>query len=298
MSIDATPRLREAVLQQARAQNFDEAHMAKLKASHILRALSRKSVFLAAAADIAKTIQAVGDLCKRHRRDFLLPNTCTEAERDRIEAEIGQYIRTCTGNISRLEDGVPHDFSGKDRGCNASTAAHCHGVCLILSERLQHIGKAFDQCRAVRYQHLIRKRNAAKEAQVAAERADRQHHESQASRHQGIDQTQMISDAENAALQRQLLNTSSDVARLERGMRDVATLNQMFSTQVVQQSEQIEHIYAQAVQTSMNVAKGNQQLQKALTHSAAARKYVFILLLLASCTLLFFDWFYSARRNT
>jgi t-SNARE complex subunit (syntaxin) len=55
----------------------------------------------------------------------------------------------------------------------------------------------------------------------------------------------MISDAENAALQRQLLNTSSDVARLERGMRDVATLNQMFSTQVVQQSEQIEHIYAQ-----------------------------------------------------
>lgn len=56
---------------------------------------------------------------------------------------------------------------------------------------------------------------------------------------------QVVSDAENAALQQQLLGTSRDVKQMERTMRDIATLNQMFSTQVVQQSEQIEHMYDQ-----------------------------------------------------
>lgn len=75
----------------------------------------------------AGTIQTVGDLCKRHRKDFLQPNTCTEAERDRIEAEIGQYIKACTTNIARLDGGVQQGKSGGGE-VNASTAAHCHGV--------------------------------------------------------------------------------------------------------------------------------------------------------------------------
>lgn len=296
MSVDATPRLRQAVLRQAQAQNLDEEQLARLKASHVLRALSRKSVFLAAAADIAGTIYAVGDLCKRHRKDFLQPNTCTEAERDRIEAEIGQYIKACTTNITRLEGGVQHSNTGSSEGVNASTAAHCHGVCLILSERLQYIGKAFDECRAVRYQYLIRQRDKARAAQAAAEQVNRSPLSSSSGGQQsGLQQAQVASDAENAALQQQLLSTSRDVMHMERSMRDVATLNQMFSTQVVQQSEQIEHIYDQAVQTSLNVTKGNQQLKKALRHNAAARKYIVVLLLLGSCGLLFFDWFYSAK---
>ncbi len=80
----------------------------------------------------AATVQAVGDLCRRHRRDFLQLHTCTEAERDRIEAEIGQYIKACTANIARLEAGVrgPANTGGSAAAVavNASTAAHCHGV--------------------------------------------------------------------------------------------------------------------------------------------------------------------------
>ena len=208
---------------------------------------------------------------------------------------------------------------------------------------------------------------------------------------------QTTSDAENAALQQQLLTTSEDVARMERSMRDIVTLNQMFSAQVVHQSEQIEHIYGkvrywgavvpqrhprsqhdpqhlacrysagrlftddraparrnddmivppsqcgplrflwwdfhemlqlqrkqmmhgrnvcmtalarahvqcsanthtvagmQAVETSMNLTRGNTQLRKALRHSQAARKYVLVLLLAASLSLLFLDWYYSGR---
>ena len=52
---------------------------------------------------------------------------------------------------------------------------------------------------------------------------------------------------------------------------------------------------AQAVESSLNVTKGNTQLRKALRHSAAARKYMLLLLLVASFGLLFLDWYYSGR---
>lgn len=42
----------------------------------------------------------------------------------------------------------------------------CALQCLILSERLQHIGKVFDQCRAVRYQQLMQQRNKRAASQV------------------------------------------------------------------------------------------------------------------------------------
>lgn len=52
-------------------------------------------------------------------------------------------------------------------------------------------------------------------------------------------------DAENAALQQQLLAMGSEVAAVERSVRDVAALNQMFSAQVVHQSQQIEQLYTE-----------------------------------------------------
>jgi hypothetical protein len=52
----------------------------------------------------------------------------------------------------------------------------------------------------------------------------------------------------------------------------------------------------QAVQTSVNVTRGNLHLRQALRYSAAARRYVMVLLLVASFGLLFLDWFYSGKR--
>ena len=52
-------------------------------------------------------------------------------------------------------------------------------------------------------------------------------------------------DAENVALQQQLLALGGEVVAMERSMRDVAALNQMFSAQVLHQSEQIEQLYSE-----------------------------------------------------
>ena len=52
-------------------------------------------------------------------------------------------------------------------------------------------------------------------------------------------------DRENLSLQRELLSMSKQVNTVETTLREVATLNQMFSTEVMHQSEQIETLYLQ-----------------------------------------------------
>lgn len=86
--------------------------------------------------------------------------------------------------------------------------------------------------------------------------------------------TQATSDAENAALQQQLLTTSEDVTRMERSMRDIATLNQMFSAQVVHQSEQIEHIYGKVCCWGAAVAQRHPHSQQSLRPTAPRMQIV------------------------
>lgn len=52
---------------------------------------------------------------------------CSEAERDRIEEQVGKYMRSCTDNIARLEASVNAEKPGS-RGLNAHMVAHRHGV--------------------------------------------------------------------------------------------------------------------------------------------------------------------------
>ena len=51
----------------------------------------------------------------------------------------------------------------------------------------------------------------------------------------------------------------------------------------------------QAVKATANISRGNVHLQKAIQHNAAGRKYVLVLLVLASMLLVFLDWYYAGR---
>lgn len=48
---------------------------------------------------------------------------CSEAERDRIEEQVGAFVRTCTDNIARLEASV-----AAEPVLNAHVVAHRHGA--------------------------------------------------------------------------------------------------------------------------------------------------------------------------
>ena len=62
-----------------------------------------------------------------------LTGRCSEAERDRIEEQVGLFVRRCTENISRLEASVQQQQqqqqqTGASRGLNPHVAAHRLGV--------------------------------------------------------------------------------------------------------------------------------------------------------------------------
>jgi hypothetical protein len=78
----------------------------------------------------ARDIQKVSGLVKQHRRDFVQPGACSEAERDRIEEEIGTFLRTCNKNVELLESSIPSEQDAADgkTDLNLTTIAHRHGV--------------------------------------------------------------------------------------------------------------------------------------------------------------------------
>ena len=49
----------------------------------------------------------------------------------------------------------------------------------------------------------------------------------------------------------------------------------------------------QAVQATADIASGNVHLTKAIRYNTSTRKIMLVILLLASASLLFWDWFYS-----
>ena len=55
------------------------------------------------------------------------PGRCSEVERDRIEEQVGRYMRSCTANIARLEASIKADQPGV-RSLNPHMIVHRHGV--------------------------------------------------------------------------------------------------------------------------------------------------------------------------
>jgi syntaxin 18 len=238
------------------------------------------------------------------------------------------YVKKCSANISQLQNLLkltPAGSPAKQLPINTDMLAHRQGMVLLLSEKLGLLSSAFDRLRSLRYQQ-----NAAQQAMKARRTPPppprhistttttgsslRSRFPTATSSYNGTDidgstaaisshphqqhyTTQMsvqeTSDAENLALQHELLSRVDEVSRAEKTVREIATLNQMFSTAILAQSEQIEQLYMEAVAATGHLERGNLQLERAIRTNSSGRKYLFFFLVLATLGLLFLDWFYS-----
>ena len=85
--------------------------------------------------DQAGNIRTAAGLVRQHHRDFSPLASCSEAERDRIEAEVGGYLKACAANVARLEASVP----AVNGVANATAVAHQHGVVRGRALRARHM---------------------------------------------------------------------------------------------------------------------------------------------------------------
>jgi syntaxin 18 len=342
----------------------------------------------------ARDVNGLRAYLREHQRDYAQLGRLGEPERDRIEGEVGTYVRSCSANIDKLQQmlAAPAAAGGSPARAaappNADQLAHRQGQVLILAERLRSAAALFDRLRSLRYQQL-QAAEAARLARLPRSGPPRQP-QTTGELHAAMRQAaapppqagggagggaaaaaQQQIQLENQALQLELLGMSDQasggyccgaastgparhhgfcscccsacrpclawhsspsppppllppfntapllrctlcipghafhpseaglpttllqVQQAERTVREIATLNQMFSAAITQQGEQIEQLYNEAVQATGYIDRANVQLGKAVRTNKAARKYLLVFFLVASLGLLFLDWWNS-----
>ena len=86
---------------------------------------------------------------------------------------------------------------------------------------------------------------------------------------------------------------TNQVQQVEKTVREITAMQQMVSTAVMQQAEQIEQLYNAAVEATFNVTRGNEEVRKTIAVNRSSTLYLVVLLLVAAAMLLFFDWLNS-----
>eukprot|EP01018_Ginkgo_biloba_P009324 Gb_05891 [translate_table: standard] len=307
---DKTDEFKEAVRTIASAQGFDEVKMAKVSASLILRKPRPKSPFIEGALKTLESIQTLQDFVLNHRKDYTDQHRTTEQDRDNIEHEIGVFVKACREQIDILKNNIEiEDKKGEtmtwlgSRGAvaNADIIAHKHGVVLILSERLHAVTAVFDQLRAARFREAIDKTIPRRMQPLQSKSSSLETSATHGPTNSGVMQQdvpgetigirQQLLDAETQALQVELTNLLDTVQETEAKMVEMSALNHLFSTHVLQQAQQIECLYEQAIEATQNVQKGNKELAKAIERNSSSRTFLLLFLVVLPLSLLFLDWY-------
>ncbi|QCD92167.1 syntaxin-81 [Vigna unguiculata] len=303
---DRTEDFKDAVRHTAHSLGYDEAKVASIMASFIIHKPPQRSPFSKAAL---KTLESIGELdqfLSKHRKDYTDLHRTTEKERDSIEHEVSTFIKTCQEQIDILKNSINQEEE-TSKGwlgiattkSNADMIAHKHGVVLILSERLHTVTAQFDQLRAVRFQDAINKaiprrklnRVTRKDSAETSKPDTMELREPEELRAEPLRVQQQLLDDETRALQVELTNLLDTVQETETKMVEMSALNHLMSTHVLQQSQQIEHLYEQAVEATKNVELGNKELSQAIQRNSSSRTFLLLFLFVLTFSILFLDWY-------
>ncbi|KAG2685525.1 hypothetical protein I3760_10G129100 [Carya illinoinensis] len=242
----------------------------------------------------------------KHRKDYVDLHRTTEQERDSIEHEVSAFIKACQEQIDILKNGINSEESDskgwlgiRADNSNVDTIAHKHGVVLILSERLHSVTIQFDQLRAIRFQDAISramprrklKRNANSNSEDSSKSNAIELRELNELQSDPLRLQQQHLDDETRALQVELSSLLDVVHETETKMVELSALNHLMSTHVLQQSQQIELLYNQAVEATMNVELGNKELTQAIQRNSSSRTFLILFLFVLTFSIIFLDWY-------
>ncbi|KAJ9553509.1 hypothetical protein OSB04_017554 [Centaurea solstitialis] len=320
---DRTEDFKDAVNRGALSLGFNESLMcdycqqakrAALLASFIMHKPRERSHFIKAAL---KTLESIGTLEQfliKHRKDYVDPHRTTTEERDSIEHEISVFVKACKEQIDILKNSITDEEANSKgwlgiRGdANADTIAHKHGVVLILSERLHSVTSQFDQLRAVRFQDAINRAMPRRKPKRAPEKTSTDSFQSgknQEAREPASSEVrdrgevqaepmkvqQQLLDDETRALQVELSSLLDAARDTETKMVEMSALNHLMSTHVLQQAQQIEYLYDQAIEATKNVEMGNKELTQAIQRNSSSRTFLLLFLIVLTFSVLFLDWY-------
>ncbi|PHT49881.1 Syntaxin-81 [Capsicum baccatum] len=311
---DRTEDFKDVARRSALSLGYDESKTAALLASFIMHKPRQRSGFTRAALKTLESIGTVEQFLMKHKKDYVDLHRTTEQERDSIEHEVTIFVKSCKEQIDVLRNSINEEDANskgwlglKGDNLNADTVAHKHGVVLILSEKLHSVTSQFDQLRAIRFQHAInrvtprkKRKNTTKSnaAEISASssldpdmKRDSEVRYTDVSQAAPIRVQEQLLDDETRALQVELNSLLDSVQETETKMVEMSALNHLMSTHVLQQAQQIELLYEQAVEATQNVELGNKELSQAIQRNSSSRTFLLLFLLVLTFSILFLDWY-------
>ncbi|KDP26062.1 hypothetical protein JCGZ_21095 [Jatropha curcas] len=302
---DRTEDFKDAVRHTAVSSGYDESKLAAILASFIIHKPRQRLPFTKAALTTLESISTLEQFIIKHRKDYVDLHRTTEQERDSIEHEVMAFIKTCKEQIDVLKNSINNEEASAKgwlsiRGSsNTDTVAHKHGVVLILSEKLHSVSAQFDQLRAVRFQDAINKRMPRRKPNRVANPSSTDSSKMNNSEPREPDEIQtdplrvqqQLLDDETRALQVELASLLDAAQQTETKMVEMSALNHLMSTHVLQQAQQIEHLYEQAVEATKNVELGNKELSQAIQRNSSSRTFLLLFLFVLTFSVLFLDWY-------
>ncbi|XP_052152495.1 syntaxin-81-like [Oryza glaberrima] len=309
---DRTEDFKESVRVAALGHGYTESQLAVLMSSFIIRKPAPKLPFTKAAIKTLESIRELEKFIVKHRKDYVDLHRTTEQERDNIEHEVSVFVKACKEQIDILKNRIHEEKGGStktwlgtsDESSRLDLIAHQHGVVLILSERLHSVTAQFDRLRTMRFQDAInrampRKRIQKKRETKAAEpskpnlvlKSDVSKVEDQEVSTAPLRVQEQLLDDETRALQVELTNLLDAVQETETKMIEMSALNHLMSTHVLQQAQQIQYLYDQAVEATNNVERGNKELSQAIQRNSSSRTFLLLFFFVLTFSVLFLDWY-------
>ncbi|XP_058181869.1 syntaxin-81-like [Rhododendron vialii] len=311
---DRMEDFKDAVHRSALSMGYDESKLAAVMASFIMHKPRQRSSFTKAALTTLESIGALEQFLVKHKKDYVDLHRTTEQERDSIEHEVTVFVKACKEQIDILKSSINDEESNSKRWLgikgdhsNADTIAHKYGVVLILSERLHSVTRQFDQLRAIRFQEAINRATPRRRLKrvAASKSADNSHSnkiELKEPNHSELIEPdevqtdpirvqQQLLDDETRALQVELTSLLDAAQETETKMVEMSALNHLMSTHVLQQAQQIEFLYDQAVEATKNVELGNKELSQAIQRNSSSRTFLLLFLFVMTFSIIFLDWY-------
>ncbi|KAH7839812.1 hypothetical protein Vadar_009140 [Vaccinium darrowii] len=311
---DRMEDFKDAVHRSALSLGYDESKLAAVLASFIMHKPRQRSSFIKAALTTLESIGELEQFLVKHKKDYVDLHRTTEQERDSIEHEITVFVKACKEQIDILKSSINDEESNskgwlgiKGDHSNADTIAHKHGVVLILSERLHSVTRQFDQLRSIRFQEAInqtipRRRPKRVDISKSTDNSHSNKIELKEPNDSGLRdpdeiQTdpirvqQQLLDDETRALQMELTSLLDAAQETETKMVEMSALNHLMSTHVLQQTQQIEFLYEQAVEATKNVELGNKELSQAIQRNSSSRTFLLLFLFVMTFSIIFLDWY-------
>ncbi|KAK3231119.1 hypothetical protein Dsin_003000 [Dipteronia sinensis] len=284
-----------------------QSKLAAIMASFIIHKPRQRSSFMKAALKTLESIGALEQFMSKHRKDYVDLHRTTERERDSIEHEVTAFIKVCKEQIDILKNSISNDeetskgwLGIRTDNSNADTIAHKHGVVLILSEKLHSVTARFDQLRAIRFQDTINKATPRRKLNRVPKPSSADISNTNTSEIRELDELQptqplsvqqQLLDDETRALQVELTSLLDAVHQTETKMVEMSALNHLMSTHILHQTQQIEHLYDQAVEATKNVELGNKEISKAIQRNSSSRTFLLLFLFVLTFSILFLDWY-------